>query len=88
MNKYSEHNTNIVELPCYKTSDGKLHECRSKARDHQSDIVGELLDVLLPHDDRGNISQCDRFNLILEQLKDDDLNKKITALYNALNPEY
>ncbi len=87
MKDYSENNATVTELPCYKTSDGKLHECESKAKEHQANIVGELLDKLMPYG-LGNVTASDRFRLICGQLEDDDLNKKITALYNALNPDY
>lgn len=72
----------LVEI--YKTSDGKLFECEDKAEDHQENIVGELLDGFLPNDDRGNVTQADRYNILMKQLKDPKLVDKLTALYNAV----
>ncbi len=42
----------MKSVDAYKTSDGKLFEDYNKAFEHQQNIVGELLDELLPHDDR------------------------------------
>jgi len=70
---------------CHKTSDGQLFEDERKARSHQEDIVGEMLDGLLPNDDRGNVTRSDRHNLLMKMLKDEDLVKKINALHHALS---
>lgn len=69
---------NIVEV--YKTSDGKIFESDNKAVKHQVDLLGELLDQFLPHDDRGNVTACDRFNILIKQLKDPGLFCRIKGL--------
>lgn len=73
-------------ITCYKTSDGLLFEDVKKAESHQEDIIGELLDDFLPHDDRGNVTQTDRFNL-LTKMMDSDLKNKVNRLYLAINFE-
>lgn len=73
-----------IEVICYKTSDGKLFEDDVKANKHQLDIVGEALDDLLANDDRGNVTRSDRFSMLLNTLKDANLKKKVTALYEAV----
>lgn len=75
----------VRETLVYKTSDGKLHESERKATEHQSDIIGELLDGFLPQDSRGNVTQSDRFNILTQQLEDTDLKKKVNELYYHLN---
>ena len=78
-------NYNTVAVTTYKTSDGMLFECDRKAEEHQEDIIGELLDCLLPHDDRGNVTMTDRHNILMKQLKSKDLVNNINALHHALN---
>ena len=75
---------NAVEVVAYETSDGLLFACERKANEHQADIVGALLDELLPHDDRGNITRIDRHNLLMKMLENDNLIKIINNLHNAL----
>jgi len=74
----------VQTLEAYQTSDGQLFTDDQTAARHQLDIVGEMLDGLLPHDDRGNVTSCDRHNILMKQLKDPELLKKIEALYHAL----
>jgi len=73
-----------MEITAYKTSDGQIFENEGKAKAHQEDILGELLDAFLPYDDRGNVTATDRYNLLMKQLKDPDLYKKIKALYQTV----
>ena len=73
----------IVEV--YKTSDSKLFEDYKKAKDHQMDLLGAELDGFLPHDDRGNVTQTDRHNLLTKQLEDPKLKEKINSLYHTIN---
>ena len=75
----------VREILVCKTSDGRLHESERKATEHQSNIVGELLDGFLPHDSRGNVTQSDRFNILTQQLEDPELKKKVNELYHHLN---
>ena len=74
-----------IEINCYKTSDGKLFESQKDAEKHQENILGEALDDLLPHDDRGNVTRIDRFNLLTKMMDDGKLIYKIAAIHNALN---
>ena len=69
---------NTVEV--YKTSKGRYFASERKAIDDQVDILGELLDDLLPHDDRGNVTSIDRHNLLMNMLKKDDLYALISDL--------
>ena len=69
----------------YETYDGKIFTNEREAKEHQGNIIGQMLDDLLPNDDRGNVTRADRFNLLTKQLADKDLKKKITELYNALH---
>jgi len=64
--------------------DGQLFTDRRKADAHQENLLGEMLDGLLPHDDRGNVTQVDRFNILLKMMQDEDLYKKIAKIYNLL----
>jgi hypothetical protein len=75
----------IKQIEAYRTSDGRLFDDEDKARDHQTDIIGQLLDNLLPHDDRGNVTQSDRYNILTKQLSDPALRIKIAALHQALS---
>ena len=75
----------VAKIDAFQTSDGKIFTSNSEAISHQEDIIGQLLDDFLPHDDRGNITQSGRYNIIMKQLKDPKLNEKITKLYIALN---
>ena len=68
----------------YKTSDGLLFECETRAAEHQQGIIGALLDTLLPHDDRGNVTMVDRHNLLMKMLEDDKLPGIIRQLNKAL----
>ena len=69
---------NTVEA--YKTSSGRYFASERKAIDAQIDILGELLDDLLPHDDRGNVTSVDRHNLLMNMLKKGDLYAVISDL--------
>ncbi len=73
---------NTVEV--YKTSKGGYFESERLAIDAQIDILGELLDGLLPHDERGNITTADRFNLLINILKKDNLYSLISDLSLAV----
>lgn len=71
-------------IEVYKTYDGRYFEDERKAEEHRLNIIGELLDGFLPHDDRGNVTASDRYNILMKQLNDPDLIKKVTVLYNAI----
>ena len=77
--------TKVIQTTCYKTSDGLLFEDDKKARDHQENILGEALDDLLPHDDRGNVTRIDRYNLLTKIMADAELSRKINAIHRAIN---
>ena len=69
----------------YQCSDDALFTSERDAKAHQTDIVGEMLDGLLPHDDRGNVTMSDRHNMLMKMLDDTDLARKINELGQALN---
>jgi hypothetical protein len=71
-------------IEAYQTSDGLLFYNDKKAKEHEENLIGELLDDLLPNDDRGNVTRADRHNILMKQLKDTKLKSKITALYETL----
>jgi hypothetical protein len=73
-----------MRITAYKTSDGQLFLDEDKANSYQEDILGQLLDDFLPNDDRGNVTRVDRYSILMKQLKDPDLYKKITALYQTV----
>jgi hypothetical protein len=75
---------NMKTIEAYQTSDGQIFSDDRKAKSHQDDIIGEMLDDLLPNDDRGNVTRSDRHNILMKQLKDPKLKTKIKALYEAL----
>lgn len=77
----------MITLAAYQTSDGKLFTDESKAKEHQENLIGEALDDFLPYDDRGNVTRSDRHNILMKQLKDPDLKKKISNLYQILTYE-
>lgn len=75
----------VAGYEVYKTSKGRygaavLFASERKAIDAQVDILGELLDDLLPHDDRGNVTSIDRHNLLMNMLKKDNLYALISDL--------
>jgi len=69
---------NTVEV--YETSNGCYFASECEAIASQIDILGELLDDLLPHDDKGNVTYVDRHNLLMKMLKRDDLYSLISDL--------
>lgn len=71
-------------IEAYQTSDGQIFTDDRKAKAHQEDIIGQLLDDFLPNDDRGNITRTDRYNILMKQLNDPKLKAKIAALYEAV----
>ena len=75
----------MKEIAAYETSDGTLFEDSRQASSHQEDIIGELLDTLLPHDKRGNITMVDRHNILMEMLSSKELKPLIDKLHYALN---
>lgn len=75
----------MKQINVYKTSDGQYFEDHRKAEKHQADIIGEMFDNLLPHDDRGNVTQVDRYNLITKMMADKNLLTKIADLYKAVS---
>ena len=70
-------------IEAYKTSDGKLFEDEAKAQTHQLDIIGELLDTLLP-DTGGNITRIDRHRLLMAALENPKRDALIRQLYQAV----
>ena len=77
----------MKEVTAYQTSDGKYFEWENQARKYQDDIIGELLDTLLPHDDRGNVTMSDRHNLLMKMLTSKDTPVIITKLKEAYDHE-
>ncbi len=75
----------MLPTELYQTSDFKTFTSESKAVEHQIDLLGELLDGFLPYDDRGNVTQTDRFNLLMKQLHDKELFNKIDDLYSVIS---
>jgi hypothetical protein len=73
-----------MRIIVYKTSDGRLFEDEKKSLEHQNDLLGEALDNLLPNDDKGRVTQADRFNLLTKMISDPLLNNKITSIYHIL----
>ena len=74
----------ISEVEAYQTSDGKLFTDDREAHSHQVDIIGQMLDDLIPDDDRGNITRSDRHNILMKMLNDVTLCDKIKKLHFAL----
>lgn len=70
----------VQMITAFKTSDGKMFQNEREAIKHQQDLLGEALDDLLPYDDRGNVTQVDRFNLLMKMLDDKNLKNKIYEL--------
>lgn len=70
-------------IEAYKTSDGRLFEDESKAQAHQLDIIGELLDALLP-DTGGNITRVDRYRLLMAALENPNRDGLICKLHHAV----
>lgn len=73
----------MIMTEVFMTSDGQVFHSERDAEAHQIDILGELLDDFLPHDDRGNVTYSDRFNILMKQLKDEKLLNKIKKLYDT-----
>lgn len=72
-------------IEAYQTSDGDIFDDERKAKAHQQNIIGELLDRLIPHDSRGNITRTDRHSQLMALMNDVELKVKINALYKAVN---
>ena len=75
----------VKTVEAYTTSDNIFFTCEDKAQAHQKDIIGTLLDELLPYDERGYMTRVDRFEILMKQLESKDLKKTINALHYALN---
>ena len=71
----------------YQVSDGQIFTSESKAIECQQNVIGEMLDDLVPDDGRGNITRVDRYNILTKMLENPDLADKINALAAALNHE-
>ena len=70
-------------IEAYKTTDGQIFEEYPQALSHQSDIVGELLDTLIPIDESGRMTQVDRHKLLMSILKSKELRSIVRQLYIA-----
>lgn len=70
-------------VPAYKTSDGLLFESEKEAGAHQSDLLGESLDTLLP-DTGGNITRADRHRLLMALFEDPELCTKVAGVHAIL----
>ena len=71
-------------ITAYQTSDGSIFTDDRKAKSHQEDIIGEMLDGLFPNDDRGNVTRADRYNILMKMIADPELKNKISNLNYAL----
>ena len=71
-------------IEAYETSDGTIFACEDKALAHQENVIGEMLDGLVPHDERGHMTRIDRHNLLIKMLGDTKLKAKILELHKAL----
>ena len=67
-------------IEAYKTADGRLFEREREAESHGKDLLGQALDDFLPHDDRGNITQTDRYNVLMKQLSDPKTAERLREL--------
>jgi len=72
-------------VEAYQTSDGKLYISEQTAQAHQEDIIGELLDALLPYDKRGNMTRTDRHGILLQMMNSQTLKQDVQKLSDALN---
>jgi hypothetical protein len=70
-------------IEAYKTTDGQIFEEYTKAIKHQSEIVGELLDSLIPVDESGRMTHVDRHRLLMSMLKSKELRSIVRQLYIA-----
>jgi len=75
----------MKEINAFQTSDGLVFTSERSAEEHQQDIIGVMLDGLVPDDDRGNVTRVDRHNILTKMIKDPTLGQKILALHNALS---
>jgi len=78
-------NIKVKTVEAYMTTDDQLFICEMEAEKHQGDILGELLDELLPYDDRGNITRIDRHNILIKMLEGKDLKRIIKQINNTIN---
>jgi len=74
----------MQEIQAYQTSDGQIFGDEDRALDHQTDIVGGLLDKLVADDNHGNITRVSRRAMLLNTLMDPELPQTIAALNTAL----
>lgn len=74
----------MKNIDAYMIYNGDIFEDEEDAKKAELDLIGEALDGLLPFDDRGNITHVARHNLLMKQLEDKELKRKITNLYLIL----
>lgn len=74
----------MKEVEAYQTSDGMIFLDEDKAKSHQEDVIGEMLDGLVADCPRGNLSRSSRYGILMAMLKDPELKNKIAKLHAAL----
>ena len=75
----------MKEIIAFQLSNGEIVINEGEAIRKQLDILGEALDGFLPYDDRGNVTQVDRFNILTKQMGDSSLRDKIDELHHILH---
>lgn len=74
----------MKQVLMYITTDNKSFEQHNTALRHQTDLLGESLDDLLPHDDRGNITYTDRYNILSKLMKTNSRKETIKKVKQVL----
>ncbi|MFO0358927.1 MAG: hypothetical protein ACK50N_00370 [Flavobacteriales bacterium] len=72
----------MKSIEAYQTSDGKIFTEEKAAIEHQADVIGEALDDLIQHDEKGNIYRGDRLSMLLNTLKHPEFKQKLKTLYS------
>lgn len=81
----------IKQVIRYETSDGQLFNTEQDAIEYRENQIGELLDSILPYDDRGNMTRSDRHNILMKMIDSKNrrfLSEQINKLNHILNTEW
>ena len=76
----------LTPVEYYKTTDGKVFSTRADAITHQTDIVGELLDGLIPENDSAGFYRGVKQRILLQILEDVGLPAKLASLAKHTTP--
>lgn len=87
MSKNMEHIRQcLTPVRFYQTTDGKSFAIKSDAVSHQSDIIGELLDALIPENEGAGFYRRVKQHVLLQMLNDSALHYKLSEIVKHTTP--